>query len=206
MRSEALDITIESRGSAIILSLAGPFHSEQVPNIKEKLLGFINDGNRHIVINLEQVNKIGDAVVPMFLNLLNTMKGKGGELKFVFKNEVATTAFGPYRHIFAIYPDKHALQTGRFLYNLRRRSLLLSRKTGIRLSRPVALFMLFVLCGWFLTLGYIIWMQNQAMREQEQKIHELSIWKQTTEREVVQLRERIQPLRQLGLLRDTLSR
>jgi anti-anti-sigma regulatory factor len=206
MRSEALDITIESRGHAVWLSLSGPFHNEQVPNIKEKIIGFVNDGNRLIVVNLEMVTGVNEGVVPMFLTLLNTIKGKQGELKFIFKNEVVTSAFAPYRNIFAIYPDANAMRYGKFLHNLLRRSLLLSRKTGVRISRPVALFLLFVLCGWFLTLGYVIQMQNRLIREQENEIQKLTTWKQNTDLELVQLRERIRPLRQLGLLADTLSR
>ena len=53
MRSEALDITIESRRSAVWLLLSGPFHNEQVPNIREKITGLIDDGNKDIVVDLE---------------------------------------------------------------------------------------------------------------------------------------------------------
>jgi len=37
MRSEALDITLESRGRALWLFLSGPFHHEQVPGMREKI-------------------------------------------------------------------------------------------------------------------------------------------------------------------------
>jgi anti-anti-sigma regulatory factor len=205
MRSEALDITIESRFGAVWLKLSGPFHNEQVPNIKEKILGFISDGSRHIVVDLEAVSAMSDNVVPMFLALLNTMRGKHGDLKFVFRNEAVSAAFAPFRNIFLIYPDSQSMRYGRFLAGLRRQSMLLSRRTGIRISRPVALFLLFVLCGWFLTLGYILQMQNRMIREQESKIKELSTWKLATESEVTELRERIRPLRQLGLLADSVS-
>jgi hypothetical protein len=206
MRSEALDITIESRGNAVWLSLSGPFHNEQVPNIREKILGFVSDGNRLIVVNLELVTGVNDGVVPMFLSLLNTIKGKHGELKFIFKNEAVSAAFAPFRNIFAIYPDANSMRYGKFLHNLRRRSIMLSRRTGVRISRPVALFLLFVLCGWFLTLGYIINMQSHMIREQERKINELATWKQNTSQELTDMRERIRPLKQLGLLADSLSR
>ncbi|MBD3391359.1 MAG: hypothetical protein GF418_04865, partial [Chitinivibrionales bacterium] len=135
MRSEALDITIESRGNTIWLILSGPFHNEQVPNIREKISGIIDDGNRAIVVDLEGITEVNDGVVPMFLGLLNVMKGKGGDLKLVFRNEAVTRAFAPYRHIFSVHPDAQSVAFNGFLSSMRRRAVLLSRKTGIRLSR-----------------------------------------------------------------------
>ncbi len=206
MRSEALDITIESRGNAVWLILAGPFHAEQVPNMREKIMGLIHDGNRRIIINMESISYIHDSAIPMFLDLLNLTKGKNGELILIFRNNLLWQKFKPFRHLFSIYPDENAHKTRGLLRSIRRRGMILSRKTGIRLSRPVALFMLLVILGWFGSLAIIINMQNRLIRKQEQEIHDLSKWKTEAELELEQLEQRILPLKQLGLLRDTLPR
>jgi anti-anti-sigma regulatory factor len=202
MRSEALDIVIESRGSAVWLTLAGPFHNEQVPNIREKITGFIADGNRQITIDLEQVIEIGDAVVPMFIGLLNLIRGKDGDLRFIFKNPVVTAAFASVRNIFQIFPDANTSHRSTFFGALRYRRLLMSRRTGIRLSRPVALFTLFALLGWFVSLAIIIWMQSERIRTQAQELHDLSQWNKQAEIELKDMNERLRPMEQLGLLRD----
>jgi anti-anti-sigma regulatory factor len=203
MKSEALDITLVSRGSSIWLRLSGPFHGEQVPNIKEKITGLIDDGNRRLVINMENVSDVADSVAPMFLTLVNLIKGKGGDLKFVFKNEPVSKAFFPYRNLFSIYPDEPAMNAGGFFGVLRRRRSVLSKKTGVRMSRPVAFILLVSLGGWFLSLVFIILIQNQRIRHQETEVYNLSRWKQQAGAEVVRLRERIRPLDQLGILKDT---
>jgi anti-anti-sigma regulatory factor len=205
MKSEALDITIVSRGGSIWLILSGPFHNEQVPNIKEKISGLIDDGNRRLVVNMENVSDVADSVAPMFLTLVNLIKGKGGDIKFVFKNEPVSKAFFPYRNLFGIYPDATALNIGGFFGVLRRRKSVLSKKTGVRMSRPVALILLVSLGGWFLSLVFIILLQNQRIRHQEVEVNGLSRWKQQASVEIVRLRERIRPLDQLGILKDSVE-
>jgi anti-anti-sigma regulatory factor len=205
MRSEALDITIESRGKSIWMFLAGPFHNEQVPNIREKVLGLVNDGNRDFVIDLERITDVNDGVVSLFLDLLNLIRGKDGDLKLIFRNSVVSSAFARYRNLFSIYPNADALTTSGLLQSIRRQGIQWSRKTGIRLSAPVALFLLFVLCGWLLSLGFIIHIQNRTIRGQEVELQELVQWKQEKRLELQHLRERMQPLEQLGLLADTLA-
>lgn len=202
MRSEALDIVIESRGAAVWLSLSGPFHNEQVPNIREKITGLIADGNRQITIDLEQVTEVGDAVVPMFLGLASLIRGKDGDLRFIFKNAIVNAAFASYRNIFQIYPDATSVHRSSFFGAIRYRRLLMSRRTGIRLSRPVALFMLFVLLGWFISLAFIIWLQSDRIRTQAQELHDLSQWNKQAEISLGEMNERLKPMEQLGLLRD----
>lgn len=205
MLSDALDITIESRKSAIWLTLSGPFNKEQVPQIRSKIEGFIHDGHREIIVNLEGITSIHESVAPMFLTMLNIMKGKDGTLQLIFKNEVVSDAFMPYRNLFSIYPDIKSLTAGTFFHSMRRRGIVLRKKTGIRLSVPVALFLLFILTGWFISLGIIINMQKTRIEEQEAEIHDYEQWKKVTEFEINELRNRIKPMIQLGLVPDSLS-
>jgi len=202
IRSEALDITLESRGSAVWLTLAGHFYNEQVPAIHEKFTSLIKDGNRCFVVDMEKITGVNDRVVPMFLTLLNTIKGKGGELKLIFKNDCLCRAFQPCFNLFAIFPDADSLSKGSLLGLLKKQGKNLKRKTGFRISRSVAIFTLLVLCGWFITLLSVIKMQNTRMHEQETELQELNQWKQESVIEMEQLKERLQPLEQLGILRD----
>jgi anti-anti-sigma regulatory factor len=205
MKSEALDISIVSRGGALRVVLSGPFHNEQAGGIKEKIHGLIDDGNRRFIIDMENVVAVDDAVVPMLLSLVNSLKGKGGDIKFIFRNETVTKAFAPFRNLFSIYPDAGALDAGGFFGILKNRRKLLSKKTGVRLSRPVALILLFTLAGWFLSLAFIIHLQSRRISQQERELAELTQWRQKAGIELTNLRERIRPLQQLGILKDTVE-
>jgi len=158
------------------------------------------------VVDMENVLAIDDSVAQMFLSLLNLMRGKGGDILFIFRNESVSKAFSPYRSIFSIYPDAQSLPAGGLFGNLRRRGRMLSRKTGIRLSRPVALTLLITLFGWILTLMFIIHQQNQRIRRQETETRALTEWNRSAAAEIKELRDRIRPLEQLGILKDNTAR
>jgi anti-anti-sigma regulatory factor len=201
--SESLDIRLENRGGSIWLTLSGEFHDEQAPVLHEKLLALVNDGCRSFIVDMEGVTAVGDGVAHMFLALLNTMKSKDGGLRFVFKNDAMCRAFQPYFNLFSIFPDADSLSRGSTILEfLKRSGKALTRKTGFRISRPVALFGLVVLCGWFLTLLYIINMQNQRIEQQRAEMEELSLWKVSAERDMEKMRERLKPLEQLGIIKD----
>ena len=204
MRSEALDITIEGRGRAIWLILSGPFHTEQMPNIRTKFAALLEDANREFIVDLDGVTAIEAAVAEAFLLVGNDGRAKGGEVRFVFRNRIVDDAFSPYRKLLLIYPDALALTPGGLLRRLMRRGSFLTKKTGIRISRPVAVFLLCVLCGWFLTLLFIIHLQNVHLGEQQRELNDLTQWKQRSSMELITLRERLKPLEQLGIIRDTL--
>jgi anti-anti-sigma regulatory factor len=203
MRSDTLDIIIEERNGDLWCVLSGPFSQDQIPTFREKFITLVDDGNRSFVIDLERVGTLHAAVIPMFLQLINILKAKNGNCKFVFSNEHVTKAFHPYRHIITAYPDASLLLQGGLLAALQRQRRRLSRKTGIRISRPVALILLFVLCGWFISLLYIIHLQNRHIKEQQSELHDLSQWETRSRIEIENMRNRLQPLEQLGILRDS---
>ena len=206
MRFEALDIIIEGRGDATWLILSGPFHREQVPNIRGKFSALLEDGNRYFIVDLEAITNIDPEVVDLFLKIANDVRAKSGDLKLVFKNRIVSRAFGPYNNLFEIFPDAATLDSGGFFGRIIRRGRVLAKKTGVRLSLPVAVFLLFVLCGWFLSLLFIIDIQNRRITEQQRELSELSQWKEQSMVELNTLRERIRPLEQLGILKDTVGR
>jgi anti-anti-sigma factor len=205
MRSETLDITIEEQGGDLWLHLAGPFTQEQIPTFREKFTVLIEDGIRYFVVDLQNVTVIEPGVIQLFLQLLNTLKGKRGSCKLVFNSEHLTKTFAPYRNIFSIFPDATFLRKNGIVATLQKQRRLLSRKTGIRFSRPIAFFLLIVLLGWFLSLVYIIHIQNRHIKEQQSELNDLTQWETRSRLEIENLRNRLQPLEQLGILKDTLG-
>ncbi len=199
---ESLDITLESRGNTIWLILSGPFNNEEVPSIDEKIKRLISDGIRSFVFDLENITMIDTDVVPMFLNLCNMIKGKSREVKLVFKNRVVHRAFSPYIHLLPIYADVNTIEKHGIINAIKKTSRSLSRKTGFRISKPLAGFLLVVLFGWFFSLLYIIHIQNVRVHEQELELQELTHRNEKTSMEVEYLRERIRPLEQLGIVRE----
>lgn len=202
MHFDSMDITIEGRNGAIWMILAGPFRKDQIPSMREKFEVLLEDTNRMFVVDLENITAIDDSVVQMFLNLLNTIKGKGGDIKLIFKNEVVSRVFAPFNNIFPVYPDASALTSGGLLNAIRQRGRFLTKKTGIRISRPIAIFLLIVLCGWFISLLFIIRIQSRYIKRQQTEIHSLSEYNQQTKIEINALKERIKPLEQLGILNN----
>jgi anti-anti-sigma factor len=200
MRFEALDITIETRDNLLWLILSGPFHREQVPNIREKIRGLLSDGNREFVIDLEQVTQVDESAPPMILELLNTIRDKGGELRLVYRNRAVSEAFGSYRNIFPVFADAETLRRPGLLGFLHRSRRRMRRKTGVRLSVPVALFLLFILVGWFLSLALVIHWQGLRITEQERELRELTLWRNQTLIELTELQELLRPMEQLGIV------
>jgi anti-anti-sigma regulatory factor len=205
MRSEALDIVIEGREESTWLILSGPFHKEQIPNIRSKFDALLEDRNRDFIVDLEGVTAIEGVVAEMFLLVLNEVREKGGEIRFIFKNSAVEEVFSPYRNLMPIFADVSALAAGGVLRRLARSGRILRKKTGVRISRQVAIFLLIVLCGWFLTLLFIVHLQYRRLAQQQQELNDLTQWKQRATIELTALRERLQPLEQLGIVRDTIK-
>ncbi len=205
MKSENLDIVIEKKGRATWIYLHGAFHVEEMPNITSKIDKLLSDGNALIIVNMEEVTTIDSSVVKSFLTLLNNVREKGGELKLVFQNPQLWHMFTPYRLLFTIYPDEKSAAAHGIFGRLRQRGKTLRRKTGVRLSGSLAIFILAILCGWFITLAIIIHMQHQRIETQLSRIEELKKWKQHTRIEMEELRTQIKPIKDLGLIPDTLE-
>ena len=205
MRSETLDLTVESRNGDLWMELSGLFTQEQVPTFREKFLLLIEDGNRSFILDMERISAIDPGAIHLLLQLLSSLKAKKGSLRLIFRNELLTRALLPYRNIFSIYPDSSLLVRRGVLAQIYKRHKILSRKTGIRLSRPVALFLLILLCSLFTSLAFIIHIQNRYIKNQNTELQELSQWEASSRLEIARLRNRLEPLEQLGLLRDSVE-
>jgi Zn-dependent protease with chaperone function len=141
----------------------------------------------------------------MFLALANSAKEKCGDIKFIFKNKNVSKAFYPVRNLLTIFPDAFALRTGGLFGILKLKSRFMLKKTGLRISMPVAFVLLLALCGWFLSLLFVVFLQTQRIHQQKQELNSLIQWKQQTVVEIQALRDRIRPMEQLGILKDTIE-
>jgi Zn-dependent protease with chaperone function len=101
--------------------------------------------------------------------------------------------------VMPIFPDAAALSRWSFVTLLRLLARRMSRKTGVRLSAPVALFILFILVGWFVSLSLVIGWQAQRIRRQQDEIRELTVWREQTLIELQALQERQRLMDQLGI-------
>jgi len=203
MRTETMDFTIEEYNSALWLHLEGPFTSDQIPTFKEKFQTLIEDGNRVFVVNLEFITFIDPEVVQLFLHLLNSVREKQGSFNLVFSNTVVSRAFHAYRNIFSIYPDTSLLRKDGIFSLLHKSRRRLLKKTGIRLSRQVALLLVLTIFGLITALLFIISLQSRHIKEQQTDLHDLLQWETRSRLEIETLRNRLIPLEQLGVLRDT---
>jgi anti-anti-sigma factor len=203
MRSETMDFTIEEYNGALWFHLEGPFTADQIPTFKEKFQTLIDDGNRIFVINLQQITVIDTEVVQLFLHLLNMVKEKRGTFNLVFSNDTVSRVFHPYRNIFSIYPDTTLLRTDGILSVIQKTRRTLLKKTGIRISRQIALLFLLSIFGLIAALLVIISLQSRHIKEQQTELHELLQWETRSRLEIETLRKRLRPLEQLGILRDT---
>lgn len=203
MRSETMDFTIEQYNGALWFHLEGPFSADQIPTFREKFQTLIDDGNRIFVINLQQITAIDAEAVHLFLHLLNIVKEKGGNFTLVFNNDTVTNAFHSYRNIFSIYPDTTLLRTDGIVSLLQKTRRRLLKKTGIRISRQIALLLLLSIFGLIAALLTILSLQSRHIKEQQTELHELLQWETRSRLEIETLRNRLTPLEQLGVLRDT---
>jgi anti-anti-sigma regulatory factor len=204
MNSEALEIKIEEWNHQIALCLGGRFHSEQIPNIREKINALLLGDNRNLILDLTDVSEMDESVPLFLLEMMNSVRSKQGEIKMICPPaSPVMERLEKYKNIFNLYPHRKSLFSGGFIKKLQTRGIILSRKTGIRISRPVAVLLTVAIVGWFLSLLGILLMQGSQIKNQKNELNNLRHWKQKTEERLQVLQERLKPLEDLGVITDT---
>ncbi len=206
MKSEALEIQIEDWNGNTVLKLRGRFNNEQVPNIREKVLDLLAGGDRSFIFDLTAVSELDSGVAEFFLETLNTVRGKEGDVRIVCGRDEILAVLQKFRNLLDINADWKDLSSGGLMRRLQTRGIVLSRKTGIRVSRPVALLLSFALTGWFLFLLTMLLIQNHQITKQKKALAELYEWRQATLQQVRVLQERLKPLEDLGIEADSLPK
>ena len=206
MKSEALEIQIEDWNGNTVLFLRGRFNNEQIPNIREKISDLLAGGDRSFIIDLTYVSEPDNAVPEFFLEVLNTVRGKQGELRIVYGRDEILSLLQKFRNVLELYPERKDLFSGGLMRRLQTRGIVLSRKTGMRISRPVAVLLLFALTGWILFLLTMLLIQNHQVARQKKELADLTEWRTKTLQQIQILQERLKPLEDLGIVTDSLPK
>lgn len=204
MRSDQLDIALAERDGEIFVRLGGDLEARHIPAVREKLFSLFEEPGRTYILDLEQVRFLDEGYLNLLVDLLNGVNGREGKLVLLFSKADTWKLFRPFANIFSIYPTYSAWKQSGFLANLRRTGVAYSRKTGIRVSTGVALFLGILIMGWMLTLFTIIRYQEGEIRNREERVLRLEQTGRDYVREITILRRAIGPLRELGLVGDSL--
>lgn len=205
MKSEALELQFETWKQNRVLVLRGRFTNEQIPNIRERMEDFLGAGERSFVLDLSEVSELDDAVPAFLLEILNLVRGKEGSLRIIYGTEVVWKALESHRNLFELHADRQSLFSGGILKRLQARGITMSRKTGIRISRPVAMVLLISLSGFLLSLLAIISIQHSQIRSQKSEVAGLRKWRSQTLSRMETLEQRLRPLEDLIRVPDSLQ-
>lgn len=205
MRADRIGLEVEDDGEEIRIRLRGEFDHTHLAAITEKL-GLLAEGPGRIwFLDLEQARFRSPAYLETMLDLLERIRAKQGRMVMLFDNKENWAFFRRYAHVFSIHNNREDFQRSGFLRRLRQLGIYSSRRTGIRLTPGVSILLAIVFMGWLLTLFSMIRFQEEEIRLREQMVLELETDLRKSQQELIELRTAIGPLRDLGLLRDTVS-
>ncbi|MGL1935133.1 MAG: hypothetical protein OCD01_08935 [Fibrobacterales bacterium] len=205
MKSKQLDISIETLNNEILIVLEGLFFDEQVQSVQEKIESLIIDGHKLFLLDMHHCEVRTQNLAPMLLEILNNLKGRGGNLIILMSPEKKMLYFAKWSNLFSIYQTVQEYHNSGFVKNLKKTGIIYSKKTGMRLSPGVAAIFLVLLGGWLLTLISIIRFQEEGIAEQTKLIHQLEVQKDKMLKDITSLQLRLAPLKDLGLVNDSLE-
>lgn len=205
MKADRIDVIVEDFGDEIQLGLRGAFGSRQLAAVREKLEMLVDGPGKIWFFDVEHSRFLDVAYLELFLDLLDRIKSKGGQMILLMHSEQNRAYFERFRHVFEIHATRDAYHRSGLFRRLKQTGLAYSRKTGMRLSPGVALVLVVLLAGWMLTLFSIIQYQEKEIRAREYRILELENRKREYSREITELRAAIGPLRDLGVVVDSNS-
>lgn len=206
MRASRLEIAIErGSGDLIVILLSGIFYKEGWSSLQEMILRLVKDGHRRIAIELQDVELRDAEIRDRFIEIINDMKGRGGQIVLISKREDVLQFFSSIRNLIDLYPTLSDYRHSGWIDTLRRQGVTFSKKTGIRLSAPMALLLIILIAGWFGALLVLITMQNDRIGKQQESLTFSENERLRMERELANLQQKLAPLTQLGLTSDSLQ-
>lgn len=200
MRAELLDVSMEDYGHSILMTLKGAFTIEQLPAMQEKLSMLVEERRRVYLMDLDGCEFLDPAYLEMFLDLLNAIQSREGRLVLLFSNEANELFFRRWNKVFEIRSRLQDVSRFQLLESLKKRGVSLSKRTGIRLSTGVAVFLALLILGWIITLVSVVSFQERELRAREKKLVELENQERALATELKELISAVGPLRELGIL------
>lgn len=205
MKSQLLDMKIEFLDGGVRLSFEGIFFIENWPAIQEKLESFAQEGVKQFFCHVEKVEFRNPELLQKILDIHNDFSGRKARLIFIFNNKANIQFFAPYKHILEIYPNYDTFRKQGFVRALRKVGVAYSKKTGVRISPTTATLVILLLAGWVLTLLSMIQSQSDDLESADKELQILLLEQRKLTQEVQELETKLAPLRQLGLLQDSLD-
>ena len=108
MKSDLIDIQVESRGNDVELSLSGSLGLPQLQAVKEKLDMLVEGPGCFYFLNLQNAHFTSDRYLEVFLELLNRVKAQKSALILIFESAELYDYFSKYLSIFEVYENRKA--------------------------------------------------------------------------------------------------
>lgn len=203
MKSELIDIQVVDYGDELEIALSGVLGISQLPAVREKIEMLTQGPGCFIFLNLERARFTTNEYLQLFLDLLNSVRGRNSSLILLFKSQEQEAFFAGYRNIFEIYESREAYRKSGLSKQLKQIGIYYGKKTGLRLSTSVAIAIAVLMVGWAISLFLIIAAQGRDIADKQAQIIALQNQKDRYVREIDKLETSIGPLRKLGVVEDT---
>lgn len=203
MKSDLIDIQVESRGNDVEISLSGSLGFAQFSAVKEKLAMLVDGPGCFFFLNIQNAHFTSDRYIGFFLELLNNVKSQKSALILIFDSEELYKYFSGYQNIFEIYENRAAYKKSGTKKQLQQIGLYYGMRSGITLSASVAVTFIVFTLGLLATLFVIISTQGHDISDKQAQIIALQNQKERYIHEIDKLESSIGPLRKLGVIQDT---
>jgi anti-anti-sigma regulatory factor len=203
MKSDLIDIQVESRGNDVELTLSGSLGVAQLSALKEKLNMLVDGPGCFFFLNLQNAHFTSDDYLDVFLELLNRVKSQKSTLILIFDSMELYDYFEKYLNIFEVYENRNAYKKSGTKKQLQQIGLYYGLRSGITVSSGVAVAFLSLILGWIVTLLIIISTQGRELSDKQAQIIALQNQKDRYINEIDKLESSIGPLLKLGVVQDT---
>lgn len=203
MKSDLIDIQVESSGNDVEITLSGSLGFSQLSAVEEKLAMLVDGPGIFYFLNLQNCHFTSDKYREFFLVLLNRVKAQKSALILIFDKAELYQYFSQYQNIFEIYENRLAYQKSGTKKQLQQIGLYYGLRSGITVSPGVAVAFLTLILGWIVTLFVVVSTQGQDLADKQAQIIALQNQKDRYIREIDKLESSIGPLRKLGVVQDT---
>lgn len=203
MKSDLIDIQVESRGNDVEISLSGSLGYAQLSAVKEKLAMLVDGPGCFFFLNLQNAHFTSDRYLDFFLELLNRVKSQKSALILIFDSAELYQYFSKFLNIFEVYENRAAYKKSGTKKQLQQIGIHYGIRSGVTLSPSVALVFLGLIMGWIITLFVIVITQGHDISDKQAQIIALQNQKERYIREIDKLESSIGPLRKLGVVQDT---
>ena len=203
MKSDLIDIQVESRGNDVEISLSGSLGLVQLPQVKEKLNMLVEGPGCFFFLNLQNAHFSSDRYLDVFLELLSRVKSQKSTLILIFDSVELEDYFSKYLNIFEVYENRNAYKKSGTKKQLQQIGLHYGLRSGITVSSGVAVAFLSLILGWVVTLLIIISTQGRELSDKQAQIIALQNQKDRYIKEIDKLESSIGPLLKLGVVQDT---